>query len=660
MNALPTHLKGRPLRDLTLQGDLVPWPRMVRGDDGTLFQAMLPLWVESESGLVHPGELLRPSDDHLAAALEALIGFIDKWFDGQFVPTQIEVRSKELADYLHDSLRGLGVRIQVKQRCKALDAAVRELRQAFGGDSPALRGLVAVRGMTTDRLRAFAEAGAEFYQAAPWQHLSDIDILAIEAPKPPAAMRFASVLGTGGTLFGLGLYPKRAVVDQFMRAADRCDVDADLTRGFAQVTFDDPIELAPDDLKLWDDHAFPLAAPDAYPTAVKHLGGGKSKRPSPRELAFLEGLLRALAATSEDEIDTGRWEKQVITHDGPTTYRLALPDLLNPPAPQELMRRGFMPDRRAHERIFSEMDRFFRDHPVSSAEEMTAEVNRRFAEKSIDDLASEPSSPREQAREMCYQAFDSIGRRRVQLARKAIKVDPDCADAYVILAEEAATVDDRLRHYGEGVRAGEQSLGPERFEQDVGYFWGITATRPYMRARLGLAMALDEAGRRDEAIEHFQELLRLNPQDNQGVRYLLLPRLLASGRDADAARLLKEFDEESAIWAYCQALLAFRLSGRSPHAGRELRTALRVNPHVPDTILAEDPLPQPPAYAPGSYEEAAVYAEDLREAFFSTPDAMEWFVDELNRGRDERRRELRRKERLKAKKEKEKRKRKRR
>ena len=64
-----------------------------------------------------------------------------------------------------------------------------------------------------------------------------------------------------------------------------------------------------------------------------------------------------------------------------------------------------------------------------------------------------------------------------------------------------------------------------------------------MRARFGLAESLTAAGRIDEAITHYQELLRLNPNDNQGVRYVLLPKLLAAGRDVEAARLLKAYDE---------------------------------------------------------------------------------------------------------------------
>ena len=97
---------------------------------------------------------------------------------------------------------------------------------------------------------------------------------------------------------------------------------------------------------------------------------------------------------------------------------------------------------------------------------------------------------------------------RVAMARRALEISPDCADAYVMLAEETArSVDEALEMYEKGVAAGGRALGPKPFEEDVGNFWSILETRTYMRARSGLAQALHEKGRLDEAIRHFEELL---------------------------------------------------------------------------------------------------------------------------------------------------------
>lgn len=93
--------------------------------------------------------------------------------------------------------------------------------------------------------------------------------------------------------------------------------------------------------------------------------------------------------------------------------------------------------------------------------------------------------------------------------------------------------------------------------------------------------------------------------------------------------MLKEYDEESAVWVYARTLLAIPLSGRTEPAARELRSALKVNVHVPELIASDEPIPQPPHYAPGSIEEACIAAEELRPAFQATPGALEWIAQEL-------------------------------
>ena len=184
-----------------------------------------------------------------------------------------------------------------------------------------------------------------------------------------------------------------------------------------------------------------------------------------------------------------------------------------------------------------------------------------------------------------------------------------------------------MQHYRNGLQAAERVLGTAFFAEHVGHFWGIQETRPYMCARCGLAELLSEAGQHDEAITHYQELLQLNPNDNQGVRYLMLAELLLADRDADAARLLQQHEERSACWAYACALLAFRLDSRGDTAHRLLRDALRINPHVPAVVTSDAPIPRPVVYQPGSVEEACFAAETLQAVYRATPGALNWMAE---------------------------------
>ena len=131
------------------------------------------------------------------------------------------------------------------------------------------------------------------------------------------------------------------------------------------------------------------------------------------------------------------------------------------------------------------------------------------------------------AQEVMYEAWDrATSRSRIALAHKALAISPLCADAYNLLAEEAATIAKARDLYARGLEAGELALGPKGFEEYEGHFWGFLETRPYVRARHGLAQSLLELGEEAAAVGHFRAMLKLNPGDNQGIRYLLLGSLL--------------------------------------------------------------------------------------------------------------------------------------
>jgi tetratricopeptide (TPR) repeat protein len=206
------------------------------------------------------------------------------------------------------------------------------------------------------------------------------------------------------------------------------------------------------------------------------------------------------------------------------------------------------------------------------------------------------------------------------------------ADAYVLLAEHAPRRKQALELYQQGVQAGERAIGPKDFSEAVGHFWGILETRPYMRARLGLAHTLWTSGRRDEAIQHLQDMLRLNPNDNQGIRYTLAGFLLSEDRDVDLVHLLEQYpDEASAAWAYTQALLAFRQQGDTPKAKKLLKAAVKTNKHVPAYLTGEKfpPQEQPNYYSPGAESEALEYVGSFLAGWKTTLGAIDWLQANL-------------------------------
>jgi tetratricopeptide (TPR) repeat protein len=254
----------------------------------------------------------------------------------------------------------------------------------------------------------------------------------------------------------------------------------------------------------------------------------------------------------------------------------------------------------------------------------------RAVEASLPRIASDnlgSSALLAQAQAIIYDAFDADFERQVPLARAALEVSPDCADAYLVLAEHASNLDEALDLYRQGVEAGQRAIGAAAFRQHEGAFWQFFETRSYLRARLGWAQCLWNSNQYDEAVEHFREILRLNPQDQQGVRYLLAAALMDLGRNDELGQLLDRYpDDRRTDWLFNVALLAYRRESDSPRARQSLLAAVEQNRYVPEYLLDFTRMPPdlPDDAPPGSPEEAVCAAARLRLAWRTTPQAIAW------------------------------------
>ncbi|HEX6293452.1 MAG TPA: hypothetical protein VFZ66_30000 [Herpetosiphonaceae bacterium] len=300
------------------------------------------------------------------------------------------------------------------------------------------------------------------------------------------------------------------------------------------------------------------------------------------------------------------------------------PDMLAPIPGPPIM------DRRAMEKMMAQVSRALSEQEFESIDEANAFLQELMTSGRLDQ-PSPPETPLEEAQEVMYQAWNAPSKRqRVELAKRALQISPDCADAYVLLAEESTRSVRKAKDlYEQGVQAAERALGPEVFEQGAGHFWGMIETRPYMRARAGLAQTLWALGKRQEAIEHFTDLLRLNPGDNQGLRYLLASCLFETGMDEALGELLDRYKEdESAAWLYTRAIWLFRREGPGRKANAALRKAFRQNPHVPLYLTGakEPPDSLPPFIGYGDESEAIEYLIEGLVHWLSTPGALEWLA----------------------------------
>ena len=119
-------------------------------------------------------------------------------------------------------------------------------------------------------------------------------------------------------------------------------------------------------------------------------------------------------------------------------------------------------------------------------------------------------------------------------------------------------------------------------------------------------------------------MLKLNPNDNQGIRYVLAERLMRSGDAKTLKKLLKQYDEDaSAIWLYTQALIAIRDS-EVEEAEELAKKAWKANRHVAAVLAGtKEQKPSTNGYVTvGGEDEAAHYVDSWGFDWHTTPGAI--------------------------------------
>lgn len=261
-------------------------------------------------------------------------------------------------------------------------------------------------------------------------------------------------------------------------------------------------------------------------------------------------------------------------------------------------------------------------------------MNSYFVGRNLDDLEDEldnlgDTDTLHRAQDLIYEAWEMDSRKeRILLAQRALEISPDCADAYCLLAEEKArSLPEEIYYYEMGVKAGERAIGKRTFKEDKGHFWGIFETRPYMRARVELARCLWIAGQEKEAVAHLKEMLELNPNDNQGVRSILINFLFVLDDLKGVKELLDRYKEDyMAEWLYSKVLYLFLTEDTPIKARSFLKKATAKNLYIPDFLIGRRKIPRelPSGYTLGSEEEAIAYACHAQIAWNKHPGALAW------------------------------------
>lgn len=241
----------------------------------------------------------------------------------------------------------------------------------------------------------------------------------------------------------------------------------------------------------------------------------------------------------------------------------------------------------------------------------------------------------QKAQELAYDAMEFMyhdDEKVVKLCKEALGIYPDCVDAQIMLAEiQSELVVDFIQAMEKAVDSGRKDLGEKCFEEDKGYFWGLLETRPFMRAMLQLADGYRQTGKCGyaKATEIFEEMIELNPNDNQGVRYILIDCYLSKKLYQKAQQLLEQYKDGSmAVFNWAKVLYAYATEGENA-AAEALGPAIEQNQYVLQYLASKKRLPRymPECYSPGDENEAIFCADVLKESWKSHREAKRWLKE---------------------------------
>jgi tetratricopeptide (TPR) repeat protein len=177
---------------------------------------------------------------------------------------------------------------------------------------------------------------------------------------------------------------------------------------------------------------------------------------------------------------------------------------------------------------------------------------------------------------------------------------------------------------------------PEEFEMGRDLLpWLILENRPFLRAYHGLGLEYLARGKTEKALEMFENILAMNPGDNQGVRALVVDCSFQLNRPKDVLVICNRYpDDGMEQLMYGRALALYQL-GRRDEAAEALDDAIEFLPLVAKELTKkrhQRPKDLRRNYITyGGADQAYTYWMEQGQHWKNTPGAIEFVMECLQR-----------------------------
>ena len=247
---------------------------------------------------------------------------------------------------------------------------------------------------------------------------------------------------------------------------------------------------------------------------------------------------------------------------------------------------------RETEKVFKEMHKFLNEHATEDMDEKELdELCRKFMDEYNDNLpgplTEKTAKTADDFLELAYDAEDE--KVALKHVKKALKLDPDNLDAAMFKIDlECLGQIERLEKLEVLAKAGDHLMNEKGYmtDEDIGHFWGILATRPYMRVRRRYADELLMCGMLRKGIAEFEDMLRLCDSDNLGNRFILMHLYAYFEEDEKALALYKHYQGDHEPQMMLPLSILYFKKGDLKAAAKYLKKLAAVNEDTAEFVGA--------------------------------------------------------------------------
>lgn len=293
---------------------------------------------------------------------------------------------------------------------------------------------------------------------------------------------------------------------------------------------------------------------------------------------------------------------------------------------------------RQTEKMFKEFDRFMQENgniEISGEDELNQALKTFMSQY-------QPNNDDVETADDYLELAESADTKKEALkyAKKAAELEPDNLDAAAMVIELSCTSSEKLSEkYKNLIDETEDKLKEQGYFEDdnIGEFWLIFETRPYMRLLEKYASHFVECGQMRLAISVYEKMLELCTNDNLGVRYTLMHLYIYLEDEQSALELYEKYPEESTQFLLPLSILYYKL-GDLRKSNQYLKKLIEVNEDtrkffnslIDGSLMESVGDMTPYGYRPFTIEDFVIECKENYFLFSSMPEYFVWAKKKVN------------------------------